>query len=263
MQGRYGKMKKYDDYDDELDYDDEEEVPRKRKGGFFNRVLFFIAVIVVAAGTYIACIGYEMYSRGVTALPPAEMAEQLRSEENYTPLDSIPDIYTEAVVAVEDKRFYLHHGIDLRSIGRAIVVNIKEMRLAEGGSTITQQLAKNQYYTQEKSFFRKAAEAFTAVKIEKELSKDDILELYINSIYYGDNCYGIYDASMHYFGVEPSEMSDYQCTLLAGIPNAPSIYAPTVNPDLAEQRRIQVVNAMYDAGVISAAEMNELLNAEK
>lgn len=253
-------MKKFEDYDDD-ELDMEEEAPKKKRGGFFNRVLFFFAVIIVAVGTYVACIGYEMYSRAVTAVPVKEMAAEIRSMDNYTSIEDIPDIYLDAVVSVEDKRFYSHHGIDLRSIGRAIVVNIRELSLAEGGSTITQQLAKNQYYTQEKSFLRKAAEAFTAIKIESELSKDDILELYINSIYYGDDCYGIYEASMHYFGVEPSEMSDYQCTLLAGIPNAPSVYAPTVNPGLAEERRIQVVDAMYNAEVISASERNSLLTA--
>ncbi|MDY2847807.1 MAG: biosynthetic peptidoglycan transglycosylase [Oscillospiraceae bacterium] len=253
-------MKKYEDYDDD-ELDMEEEAPKKKRGGFINRVLFFFAVIIVAVGTYVACIGYEMYSRAVTAVPVKDMAADIRSIDNYTSIEDIPDIYPDAVVSVEDKRFYSHHGIDLRSIGRAIVVNIRELSLAEGGSTITQQLAKNQYYTQEKSFLRKAAEAFTAVKIESELSKDDILELYINSIYYGDGCYGIYEASMHYFGVEPSEMSDYQCTLLAGIPNAPSVYAPTVNPGLAEERRIQVVDAMYNAEVISASERDSLLAA--
>lgn len=253
-------MRKFDDYDDD-ELDGEEEAPKKKRGGFFNRVLFFFAVIIVAVGTYAACIGYEMYSRAVTAVPVKDMAADIRSMENYTSIEDIPDIYLDAVVSVEDKRFYTHHGIDLRSIGRAIVVNIRELSLAEGGSTITQQLAKNQYYTQEKSFLRKAAEAFTALKIESELSKDDILELYINSIYYGDNCYGIYEASMHYFGVEPSEMSDRQCTLLAGIPNAPSVYAPTVNPGLAEERRIQVVDAMYNAETISASERDSLLDS--
>ncbi|MGN0695194.1 MAG: transglycosylase domain-containing protein [Oscillospiraceae bacterium] len=251
-------MKKYEDHDDELD--EEEETPKRKKGGFINRVLFFFAAVIVAVGTYIACIGYEMYSRAVTAKPVKTMADELRSAENYTSCEDIPDIYIKAVVAVEDKRFYSHHGIDLRSIGRAIAADIREMSLAEGGSTITQQLAKNQYYTQEKSFLRKAAEAFTALEMERELSKDDILELYINSIYYGDDCYGIYDASMHYFGVEPSEMSDHQCTLLAGLPNAPSVYAPTVNPGLAEERRIQVVDAMYSAEVISASERDSLLD---
>ena len=254
-------MKKYEEYEDD-ELDEEEEAPRKKRGGFINRVLFFFAVIFVAVGTYVACIGYEMYSRAVTAMPVADMAKELRSAENYTSIEDIPEIYTDAVVAVEDKRFYTHRGIDLRSIGRAVVVNIRELSLAEGGSTITQQLAKSQYYTQEKSFLRKAAEAFTALKIESELSKDDILELYINSIYYGDDCYGIYEASTHYFGVEPSEMTDYQCTLLAGIPNAPSVYSPTVNPGLAEQRRIQVVDAMYNAEVISASERNSLLTAD-
>lgn len=232
---------------------------KRKKGGVLNRILFTIAAVAVAVVTYIACKGYEMYSRAVTAEPVTEMAERIRSMDNYTRLEDLPDIYAEALVSVEDKRFYTHKGIDLRSIGRAVIINLKDMNFTEGGSTITQQLAKNQYYTQEKNFIRKAAEAFTALEIERELSKDEILELYINSIFYGDNCYSIYDASMHYFNVPPSEMTDYQCTLLVGIPNAPSAYSLSVNPELAYQRQVQVTDAMVSTGVLTSEEQRAIL----
>lgn len=247
------------DITEEEEFAEDTKRRKKKKGGVLNKILFTVAAVIVAVGTYIACKGYEMYSRAVATEPVAQMAERIRGMDNYTKLEDIPDIYTEALVSVEDKRFYSHHGIDLRSIGRAVVINIKDMSFTEGGSTITQQLAKNQYYTQEKNFIRKAAEAFTALEIEKELSKDEILELYINSIFYGDNCYNIYDASMHYFNVPPSEMTDYQCTLLVGIPNAPSAYSLSVSPELAHQRQIQVTDAMVSSGVLTSEEQRAIL----
>ena len=254
-------MRKKDniEYFDE-EYDDEPRKRKKKKGGRLNRILFCIAAVAVAVVTYIGCRGYEMYSRAVTAEPIADMAERIRSGEHYTTLEELPDIYVKALVSVEDKRFYSHKGIDIRSIGRAALINIRDGQFSEGGSTITQQLAKNQYYTQEKNFIRKAAEAITAINMEQELSKDDILELYINSIFYGDNCYSIYDASMHYFGVPPSEMTDYQCTLLVGIPNAPSAYSLSVSPELAYQRQIQVTDAMVTAGVLTNEEKTAILS---
>ncbi len=249
----------YDDPDDEDDGYSTRK--RKKKGGIIGRLLFFIAAVFVAVGTYIGCLGYEMYSRAVTAVPLEKAAEKIRSEENYTSISEIPDFYTEALVAVEDKRYYYHCGFDIRSIGRAVIINLKERRLAEGGSTITQQLAKNVYYTQEKSFIRKAAELFTALDMEEEFTKDEILELYINSIYYGDNCYNIYDASMHYFGIPPSEMNEYQCALLVGIPNAPSVYSPNVNEELSLERQAQVLDAMISAGYITESEKNEIIES--
>ena len=124
----------------------------------------------------------------------------------------------------------------------------------EGGSTITQQLAKNLYFTQEKELTRKAAEVFMAFELERNYSKEEILELYVNSIYFGDGYYDVSSASEGYFGKTPEELNDYEATLLAGVPNAPSVYAPTKNPDKAEQRRLQVVNRMIACGYITVAE---------
>ena len=251
----------YDDYD-EYDYDDDtddecshdEPPPKRRKGGCLNRLIFFAALILCIAGTYLGCKGYEMYSRAVSILPVEEMISQLRENEHYTYINDIPVQYREAVVAVEDRRFYLHHGIDPISLGRAVIQDIKSRSFAEGGSTITQQLAKNIYFSQEKTLVRQAAEVFAAFDIEKNYSKDLILEMYMNSVYYGDNCYCIYDASMDYFGCAPADMDLYQCMLLAGVPNAPSAYSPKVSPELAEQRRKQVAEAMVAAGYITQSE---------
>ena len=137
--------------------------------------------------------------------------------------------------------------------------NIKSWSLREGGSTITQQLAKNLYFTQERSFIRKAAEMFMAFRLEQTYTKDEILELYVNSIYFGDGYYCVRDASEGYFGKEPGEMTDYESTLLAGIPNAPSVYSLTANPDLAEQRQQYVLRQMEKYGYLDAQEANAIL----
>ncbi|MFR0903577.1 MAG: transglycosylase domain-containing protein, partial [Anaerovoracaceae bacterium] len=125
----------------------------------------------------------------------------------------------------------------------------------QGGSTITQQLARNMYFEQNKKLTRKVAEVLVAFEIEKEYDKDEILELYVNTIYFGSGYYNIYDASLGYFGKTPSQLSDYEATMLAGIPNAPSVYDLNVNPDLAEQRRQQVVDCMVDEGYIEEGEI--------
>ena len=142
-------------------------------------------------------------------------------------------------------------GIDLIAIGRAAWNNLTTWSLREGGSTITQQLAKNMYFTQEKSFIRKVAEMFVAFQLEHTYTKDEILELYVNSIYFGDGYYGIGDACKGYLNKAPIEMTNYECTLMAGIPNAPSVYSLTENPALAEQRQKYVVRQMVKYGYIT------------
>ena len=164
----------------------------------------------------------------------------------------------DAVVAVEDHRFEQHFGIDLIAIGRAAWNNLTSWSLREGGSTITQQLAKNMYFTQEKSFIRKIAEMFMAFRLESSYTKDEILELYVNSIYFGDGYYCVRDASQGYFGKDPIDMTGYESTLLAGIPNAPSVYSLTANLDLAEQRQRYVIQQMVRYGYISEDEGKEL-----
>jgi len=200
-----------------------------------------------------------MYQAALKEYSLADKVQSIRAQENYTPLDDLPEMYINAVVAVEDHRFYDHGPIDIISIGRAIWVNLTSFSLVEGGSTITQQLAKNIYFTQEKKLERKIAEVFMAFALENQYEKDDILELYVNTIYFGSGYYGVYDASQGYFGKEPSDMTDYESTLLAGLPNAPSVYSPNVNPELSVQRQRQVLNSMVEHAYITEEDAQAIM----
>mgnify|MGYP004563941913 FL=1 len=135
--------------------------------------------------------------------------------------------------------------------------------MLEGGSTISQQLAKNLYFPQDNTLERKIAEIFMAVDIEKHYDKQQVLEFYVNGIYYGSGYYCIYDAAGGYFQKKPIEMSDNECTLLAGIPNAPSVYSLDVRPDLAKQRQEKVVECMVEVKYITEDEGNRILNERK
>ena len=137
---------------------------------------------------------------------------------------------------------------DIIAIGRAVKNNVVAGSLQEGGSTITQQLAKNMYFSLDKTFTRKVAETFMAMKMEREYTKDEILEIYVNTIYFGDGYYGIRQASEGYYGKEPAQLSDDECIMLAGLPNAPSVYSPSVNPELAAERQQYVAEQMEKYG---------------
>jgi len=215
--------------------------------------------ICIITGTYFVAKGYFMYRAALEECSLEDKIQSIRARENYTTLEELPKMYLDAVVAVEDHRFYDHGPIDIISIGRAVWVNLTSFRLVEGGSTITQQLAKNIYFTQEKKLERKIAETFMAFALERQYGKDEILELYLNTIYFGSGYYGIYDASQGYFGKAPSEMTDYECTLLAGLPNAPSVYSPDVNPELASQRHKQVLARMVDCDYITDEEAQAIM----
>mgnify|MGYP004656099151 CR=1 FL=1 len=222
---------------------------------FFKMCLL---IVFITCGFYIYS-GYRLYNEAIIDMPISVMAQDIKEKENYTELSDMTKTYKEAVVAVEDHRFYYHDGVDIISITRAIINDIKAMAFVEGGSTITQQLAKNTYFTQEKKLTRKIAEVFMAAEIEKECTKDEILELYLNSCYFGDGCYTVSEASRHYFNKEPIDMTDYESTMLAGIPNAPSVYAPTKNPKLAKQRQRQVLDKMVEYGKMNLEYANEIL----
>ena len=224
-----------------------------------GKILIVIFVVLLSFGLIIAGTGYNMYSETINEVPLEQKVAQIKEKDNYTTLDEMPDIYKKAVVSVEDHRFYTHGGIDIIAIGRAIWNDIKAMSFVEGGSTITQQLAKNVYFTQEKELTRKAAEVFMAFEIEEHYNKEEILELYLNTSYFGDGYETVKEASRGYFGKEPMELTDYEAIMLAGIPNAPSVYAPTVNLDLAKQRTKQVIDAMVKYDAISQDEANRIL----
>jgi monofunctional glycosyltransferase len=223
------------------------------KKGIIRAVSLFLAVLVAFA-LYFSGKGYLMYRDVLQRTSLSERVSEIQASDRYTSLDVLPDIYLKAVISVEDHRFYKHKGIDIISIGRAVWTDIKSMSFVEGGSTITQQLAKNLFFTQDKKIERKIAEVFMAFHIESNYDKNEILELYVNTIYFGSGYYCVRDASEGYFGKPPSEMTDYESTLLAGIPNAPSIYALTNNPELAKERQQQVIDKMVIYGYLTEAE---------
>lgn len=225
-----------------------------------KKIVIIIIIICTIIIGYFGIKGYGMYKNAIETISIENRISEIKNKKNYTKLDEIPNIYKDAVIAVEDHRFYKHNGIDIIAIGRAVFNDIKAMSFVEGGSTITQQLAKNIYFTQEKKIQRKFAEVFMAFEIEKTCSKDEILELYINTSFFGDNCYTVKEASRHYFNKEPINMTDYESVMLAGIPNAPSVYAPTKNLELAKQRQKQVLSKMIKYKYLSKEDADKIIN---
>ena len=209
--------------------------------GLFLTLVFFVVC-------FFGIKGYVMYQEAVEKTPVSEIGVKVRSIEGFTPYDELPRIYIDAVIAAEDKRFEVHGGVDFIAIGRAVLTDIKTMSLAEGGSTITQQLAKNQLFNQEKRMERKFAELFADFALEKEYSKKEIFEMYVNTIYFGSGYYGIYAAAQGYFGKTPADLTDAEAVMLAGLPNAPSVYSPKSNPALAKRRMYAVLLRMVDCG---------------
>ena len=161
--------------------------------------LLLALLVLAAAGTVLGVQGWKLYRGTQPELPAAQLYETLSARPGFTTCDAIPQTYIDAVIAVEDSRFELHHGVDPVAIVRALWTDLRTRSLAEGGSTLTQQLAKNIYFTQEKHFARKAAELFAALDIEKHCSKQQIFEMYVNTIYFGSGCYGIAEAAKGYF----------------------------------------------------------------
>lgn len=178
---------------------------------------------------------------------------------NYKTLDSIPEKLLDAVLATEDQRFYHHSGIDLIGIGRAAAINLLSLQIKQGGSTITQQLAKNMLFSPKRTIIRKVLEALAAISLEMRLSKEQILELYLNEVYLGQTgavaIHGVAEAATHFFGKEIEAISLADCALLAGLIRAPSYYSPRRHPQRAINRRNTVLNSMKEQGAISSQEL--------
>src|SRR5262249_25386708 len=167
------------------------------------------------------------------------------------PLKEMPGYVPKAFVAIEDRRFYDHYGVDPFGIGRALVANVLHRAVAQGGSTISQQLAKNLFLTQERTLGRKLQEALLALWLERRFSKTQILEMYINRVYFGSGAYGIEQASQRYFGKSARHITLAEAALLAGLVKSPSRLAPTRNFDGAEKRAQIVLNAMAEMKFVS------------
>lgn len=224
-------------------------------------ILIFLIILFIIG--YFVADGYKLYKSVIYETSIEDKVKEIQSNPSYIKLDNVSKDYINAVISVEDKRFYEHFGIDIYSMGRALMNNLQNKKIIGGGSTITQQLAKNMYFEQKKKLTRKIAEAFVTLDLEDKYSKSEILELYINIIYFGDGFYGIKDACNGYLDKNPSDLNLYEATLLAGIPNAPSVYQLSNNSKYTYQRQIMVINSMVENNYLSQEEANKLIEEIK
>lgn len=244
---------------------------KRNKRLSLSRIVILIAIIL---GISLICVGCGYVAGAIFSLPqwdPQKLAgtestiiydkdghpaSRVFAEENRTPvsLSDLPPYLPEAFIAAEDNRFYEHHGVDVEAIGRALLANIKGGFGSQGGSTITQQLVKNSFLTLEKTFKRKIQEAILAIEVEHRYSKDEILEFYLNRIYFGNGAYGIQTASQLYFDKNAKDLSLAESAVLAGIVRSPNNYNPFNNEELAKKRQELVLDLMVRYGKITAAE---------
>ncbi|OKH86623.1 transglycosylase domain-containing protein [Thalassospira sp. TSL5-1] len=249
---------------------------KKSFGGFLRafvpRPMMLARVMVVLAiwsavlcGGLVAYYGYDLTSKidfnvatqrkplvRIMSIDGVNLANYGDRYGRPVEVGDLPDYVGQAFVSIEDRRFYQHFGIDVIGIARAFVQNIWRGRIAQGGSTITQQLAKNLFLSPERSYGRKIEEVLLSLWLEIKFSKRQILSLYLNRIYFGSGVYGIDAAARQYFGVDPRRLSLYQAAVLAGLPKAPSRYNPLIAPRDAAKRANQVIAAMLDTGAITA-----------
>lgn len=234
----------------------------KKKGQCIRKAAFGLLVVlfgmVLGTGLFFEAKGYVMYQKAAAEKPIGERIEEIRSMEHFVSYSDLPQFYIKATISIEDHRFERHGGIDLIAIARAAWMDLKAMAFVQGGSTITQQLAKNMLFTQEKRIERKVAEIFAALEMEANNTKEEIFELYANTAYFGSGYYGIYQAAKGYFGKEPSELDDYESAMLAGIPNAPGVYSPDVNPELASERLHRVLSSMVKHKMLTQKEADKI-----
>ena len=237
-------------------------------------ILFGLLLLLAVAGAGAGLYFFYHYGRGlpdyqqladyepptVTRLHAGDgtlIAEYATEKRVFVPVDAIPKRVTNAFISAEDKNFYTHHGIDVEGVFRAVFTDIENLgsnRRPIGGSTITQQVAKNFLLSGEVSFERKAKEAILAVRIERSLTKQRILELYLNEIYLGYGSYGVAAAALNYFNKSLDELSIAEAAYLAALPKAPSNYSPTRRKEAAVARRNWVIDRMAEDGYISAAD---------
>jgi penicillin-binding protein 1A len=242
---------------------------KKQNRGGFGRLIYWGAVLCLWG--FIAGIGGlvwigmhlpSLQSLEVPKRPPTTQVLDINGKLIATrgempgtnvALKELPDYLPNAFIAIEDRRFFSHHGIDPIGLGRAVATNLMHRGLSQGGSTLTQQLAKNLFLTQERTLHRKLQEVVLAFWLERKFSKEQILELYLNRVYFGSGAYGVEAASQRYFGKSARQINVAEAALLAGLVKSPSKLAPTRNFDGAERRAQVVLAAMADAGFIKEA----------
>lgn len=190
------------------------------------KVMFIILIVGLIAATPTIYGGYQLYRDAVDETGISDKVEEIRSRGDYVPLDQISVYFQDEIIRSEDKRFRYHFGVDPLAIARAVKNDLIAGYFAEGGSTITQQLAKNMYFDFDKHLERKVAEVFVAFQLEWHYTKDEILEMYLNCIYFGEDCYGISEAAQHYYQTIPSDLSETEADSLVYTIKCPNLYNP-------------------------------------
>jgi penicillin-binding protein 1A len=257
-----------------------EIMARRGKTGAFQRALYLVLgagiVLSLLAGLFLVGT-YFYFTRDLPKIsslkdyhPPIittfysddkrKIAEFSKERRIIVPFHEMPEMLIKAVVAAEDARFFKHQGIDLISIARAFFKNIEAGAIIQGGSTITQQVAKSFFLSPERSYARKVREAILAYRIDKAFSKEEILFLYLNQIYLGHGAYGAEAAAENYFEKSVTDLNLAECAMLAGLPQAPSRYSPFWHPEKAKQRQIYVLNRMINEGFITNVQATEAIN---
>ncbi|MBQ2938412.1 MAG: transglycosylase domain-containing protein [Clostridia bacterium] len=221
---------------------------------FIKKLFIATIILFLLICSIIFFLGHSYYTKALEEKPLLTRVDEITTQENFVKFEDMSTYYRNAVISVEDHRFYDHGPVDFIAIARATFTNVKNGELKEGGSTITQQVAKNVVFNQEPTWIRKVAEIFAAYDLEKNYTKKEIFEIYVNTAYFGDGYYGIYQASYGYYNKSPKDLNLDESSMLAGVPNAPSVYAPTVNPDLAKKRQYHVLNTMLEYGYITKDE---------
>ena len=183
-----------------------------------------------------------------------ESLESRVHREKFVPYDKIPDLLKKGIIATEDRRYYDHGAVDIIGVARAFITNSMAGETLEGGSTIAQQTVKNIFLSNDRTMTRKLEELALAVQLERNYSKEEILELYLNTIYFGHGAYGVGEASRVYFGKEPGALDLSQCAMLAGLPQAPSAYDPISHPQEGAKRMTTVLALMAQEGYITPEE---------
>ena len=240
--------------------------PPQRSNG--SRILIVIAVVLavmivgVGCGFLTATLNTKQDLEDVRPAASSQIYDingnelaNVHAEQNRVPvkISQVPEHLKDAFIAVEDVRFYDHAGVDPKGIMRALIANITNKGVAEGGSTITQQLAKNAYLTQDRTYKRKIQEIFLALQLERRYTKDEILELYLNQIYFGQGAYGVQAAAKTYFGKDVKDLDLNECAMLAGIPKSPNYFSPLNNLQAAQERKGVVLDQMAKYGYISSS----------
>ncbi|MBR2704805.1 MAG: transglycosylase domain-containing protein [Clostridia bacterium] len=225
----------------------------------FKKILFISIIVASILVLLLGLGGYNYYNKAVSEIALEDKVKQVQSSADFVKYEDLPKNLIDATIAVEDHRFWEHGTVDFVSLGRAIFSNIKAGEAKEGGSTITQQVSKNLYFMNDKyNRDRKIAELIMSAKLEKNYSKEQIFELYVNTIYYGNGYYGIKAAANGYFNKEPKDLTLDECTLLAGVPNAPSVYAPTANLELCKDRQAKVIRSMVKYNYLTQEEADKI-----